>query len=50
MVECGFAAVANPNDPIVEMIVESNIGGIVGRVKGLAVPIRRVPAMCLPSE
>ena len=39
MAECGFAAVANPNDPIVEMIVESNIGGIVGRVKGLALGV-----------
>ena len=39
MAERGFAAVANPNDPIVEMIVESNIGGIVGRVKGLALGV-----------
>ena len=33
----GFAAVGNPNDPVVEMIVKSNIAGIVGAVNGGAV-------------
>jgi hypothetical protein len=29
MAECGFAPVADSRDPVVEMIVRSNIGGIV---------------------
>jgi hypothetical protein len=31
MAECGFAPVAKSRDPVVEMIVRSNIGGIVTR-------------------
>jgi hypothetical protein len=29
MAECGFAPVANRDDPVVKMIVKSNIGGII---------------------
>ena len=33
----GFALVEEPNDPVVEMIVRSNIGGIIGKLGSTAV-------------
>jgi hypothetical protein len=37
LAESGFAPVVNPRDPVVEMIVRSNIGGVVTRTKSVVV-------------